>query len=99
MSEKYILDGHDPVPVDDVIEWARWFETAKRRVAETEVGPILVSTVFIGLDHSFGAGPPLLFETMTFGDGDHRMRRYSTWDEAAAGHEEVVTAVRATGTT
>ena len=48
--------------------WARWFETADRRVALTEVSGIRVSTVFLGLDYRFsGEGPPLLlFETMTF---------------------------------
>jgi hypothetical protein len=67
----YILDGHTPVPVADVLTWGRWFETADRTVARTAVAAgVEVSTVFLGLDHHFtGHGPPLLFETMVFHDG------------------------------
>lgn len=52
-----------------------------------------VSTVWLGLDHSFGNGPPLIFETMVFGgryprdlDGE----RYATRDEALSGHARIV---------
>lgn len=51
----------------------------------------MVSTVFLGLDHQYGDGPPLLFETMVFGGPlDHEMNRYSTWNEAEKGHQEMV---------
>ena len=60
-------------------------------MALDQVGNKFVSTVFLGLDHSFGfGGPPPLFETAIF-DRDDRanidMWRYSTWDEAMAGHK------------
>ena|SRR6185436_8176985 len=95
----YILEGHEVIPVTDVLIWAKWFEKAwpARQVAHTDVtNEIMVSTVFLGLDHSFGfGGPPLLFETMVFGGPmDQEMERYSTWDEAKAGHEEMVQKVR-----
>jgi len=73
-----------------------------RRVAEDVVGPYWISTVWLGLDHRFrGDGPPLIFETMVFGDGGGDMsgidqRRWSTEDEARRGHAEIVTLVRAT---
>lgn len=53
-----------------------------------------VSTVFLSVDHQWGEGPPVLFETMIFG-GPHAdwTDRYSTWDEAVAGHERVVAAL------
>jgi len=57
---------------------------------------IFVSTVFLGIDHAFGAGPPLLFETMVFnGPLTDTQIRYADWDSAAAGHLELVTSVRA----
>lgn len=97
----YTLDGHEPVPCEDVLEWGRWFETAdqKRRVAETFLGDVRVSTVFLGLDHHFGFDRlehvPILFETMVFGGPlDQEQERYATWDEAEAGHEEMVKRVR-----
>ncbi len=36
-----------------------------KRVARTEVGKT-VSTAWLGIDHSGGEGPPLIFETMVF---------------------------------
>lgn len=86
----YILDGHTPVPVP-LLEWASWFNVENRRVADDVVGEVRVSTVFLGIDHAFGNGPPLLFETMIFGgEHDEDQRRYSTWGEAAAGHAEML---------
>lgn len=96
MSDKYILDGHEPKPVD-LMTWARWFESNRdtRHVAVTDHPLGKVSTVFLGLDHSFGArGAPLLFETMVFGGAmDGEMDRYATWDEAEAGHAAMVARV------
>lgn len=85
----YVLRGHEAVPVADVMEWAREFEYAHRHVGATHVGPWWVSTVFLGLDHQYGDGPPLLFETMVFrdGKGDQWCDRCSTWEEAEAMHQ------------
>lgn len=56
----------------------------------------LVSTIWLGLDHSFGVGgPPVIFETMVFRlnpDGEmipHEIAadRYCTEEEALRGHE------------
>jgi len=87
MSDHYLLIGQTPVPVEPcdpytpegiagLIQWGREFETTDRRVAFTKVlGLCYVSTVFLGLDHSFarmmgGDGPPILFESMAFWAGD-----------------------------
>ena len=91
---RYILDGHKPVECDDVIEWAKWFESNNRTVAKTKISKdVDVSTVFLGLDHNFLCedGKPLLFETMIFGGKlDQELWRYSTWEEAEAGHVKAV---------
>jgi len=85
-----MLDGKNAVVEPDLLTWARWFETAheERIVARTEVGDVMVSTVFLGLDHCFTPdGPPLIFETLVFGGPhDGEMDRYSTWEEAEQGH-------------
>ncbi len=88
----YILDGKTPVVEPDLMKWARWFEKSRseRRVGKDMVGPFRVSTVFLGLDHGYGDGPPLLFETMVFkgdDDGELWMDRCSTWEDAEAMHE------------
>jgi hypothetical protein len=57
-----------------------------------------VSTVWLGLDHSYGDGPPLIFETMAFAKGrpwDQDCRRYTTEEEALTGHGAFVTELRA----
>lgn len=94
MSDKYILDGKTPKPAT-LMEWAEWMETADRHVAVAEIGGVTVSTVFLGLDHQFGDGPPLLFETMIFdGIEDRYQGRCSTWEEAEAQHEQACALAR-----
>jgi len=92
----YILVDGEPVPTSDLFTWGEWFETADRNVAKTEIGETLVSTVFLGLDHSFGNGSiPILFETLVFGGGlDGMMDRYATLEDAMLGHERMVARVR-----
>jgi len=90
-TKYYILEGHTAVLATDLITWAKWFETGDRTVAKTKIGDSDVSTVFLGLDHNYGDGRPLLFETMIFGGKSNGFQeRYSTWEEAEKGHIEVV---------
>jgi hypothetical protein len=93
--EYYILIDRLPVAVD-MMTWARWFEkTTNRQIAVESFENCTVSTVFLGLDHSFGNGEPVLFETMIFGGSmDGEQWRYRTYAEAERGHVEAVTAAR-----
>lgn len=54
----------------------------------------VVSTVFLNIDHRFGDGPPLLFETYVFPSEDDFCEidgvRSSTWDEAERYHLAMV---------
>ena len=95
-SRHWILDGKTPVAVDDTRTWAEQFEKIEqRRVQKTKFGDVEISTVFLGLDHSFGMGPPLLFETMIFGGKhDQFQDRYSTWDAAEKGHAQAIEIVK-----
>ena len=91
----YILDGHNAVRCDNLLEWAKSFETTDRRVALDHVGEVEVSTVFLGLDHNFFVGDPILFETMIFGgEHDQDQWRHKTWDEAEAFHKQLVLALQ-----
>lgn len=82
-------------------DWSRSFEdAAARRVALDKLeNGYEVSTVWLGLNHGFGPGPPLIFETLVFGpDGrpdDEECERYSTEAEALAGHVAMVERWRA----
>lgn len=63
----------------------------------TDVGDIEVSTVWIGLDYSFGFAdaPPLPWEAMIFGgEHDQEQWRYPSREAAFAHHEWLVTALR-----
>lgn len=95
MSDKYILVGKKPTPVAALMEWANWFEMANRRVALDVVGEARISTCFLGLNHQFGGGPPILFETMVFGGTlDGEQERCSTWEQALAQHAEMLQRVQ-----
>jgi hypothetical protein len=95
----YVLDDDgQPKPVSDVVEWGRWFEAAKRQVADTMVGCVRISTVFLGLDHSFSDdGPLIVFETMIFGGSlNGEQDRYASREQAIEGHAAAVQRVRRT---
>ena len=89
----YTLDEYLQIRTATVEEWGVFFnDMEQRRIAHTKVSPkVSVSTVFLGLDHSFSGGPPLLFESLVFGgkhDGD--MLRYASYADAVKGHNELV---------
>jgi hypothetical protein len=91
----YILDGKIPVLEPDIHMWGAWLDNADRHVDKTKIGGAEVSTVFLGIDHSFEAGPPLLFETMVFGGPlDQEQDRCSTWEQAQRMHNDMCTRVR-----
>ncbi len=95
MNGKYMLDeNNNPVEADDIFEWSKWFETGDRDLVQTRLkNGMVVSTVFLGLDHRFmGEGKPILWESMIFNpvDGDDRQERYTSHAEAMAGHLALV---------
>jgi hypothetical protein len=103
----FLLDENNNLVSCTILEWASFFSAnPKRRIVEqTDLDHVYVSTVFLGLDHRWGEGPPLVFETMTFSQERHSVDlgerstevresfdqwRYSTWDDAVAGHKAAV---------
>jgi len=98
----YTLDAAgQPIPCDDVLVWARWFGGRhNRQLRSTYVGEgpakVHVSTVFLGLDHNFDdKGPPVLWETMIFGGPhDGYQDRYSSREDALAGHDKALALAR-----
>ena len=99
----YILnDDHTYREAKDRHEWSEFMAIGEkdplhRHVGRThfyvdEVEYCDLSTVFLGLDHSFGrTDEPVLFESMIFGGAelDESMNRYSSWDEAEVGHQKL----------
>lgn len=81
----------------DVISLTEWGELQNDkdyvRVARTYLNnDVFVSTVWLGVDHSFmNLDTPIIFETMVFGGKyDDYTKRYSTEQEALEGHKTVV---------
>jgi hypothetical protein len=89
-SEWYDRQGH-LLAMDEIS--AKFSDPEYKILAKTKVesADASVSTVWLGLDHSFGGGPPLIFESMVFGGGlDQHQWRYATEAEARTGHESLV---------
>lgn len=90
----YVLDENQkPVLEPDSVK-AMKFVRDNKIVAQTTVNGYLVSTVFLGVDHSFCTGDldysePVLWETMVFKEGEWSellQRRYSSYKSAREGH-------------
>ena len=109
IPRQYILDEcNRPVLVEDIVVWGRWMSTHSRRVQHDTIpspepgAEWRVSTVFLGLDHRFGLldGPPVLWETMVFYSGtgysEHYVERYTSHDDALAGHANAILFVHGT---
>ena len=88
----YILDGKKTAPEPDLIKWGKFMDNVASRVVDkTVIDGVKVSTVFLGIDHAWDGGEPVLFETMVFGgEMDQEMVRYSTWELAELGHNKMI---------
>ena len=92
MSEFYDKEGK---PIE-FMECGRLFEDEEYQIIKQETLPNgrWVSTVWLGLNHRYGDGAPLIFETMVFPEkdnfSDEVCERYSTLAEAEEGHKKMV---------
>lgn len=78
----------------DLMTWGEMLQKREHVLWQEEKGGVQVSTIFLGMDHSFGFGLPLYFETMVFGGPcDQEMERYATMEEARVGHAAMCTRV------
>jgi hypothetical protein len=96
MTDFHILDGHKPVKVAGLLDWARQIEWRDRDVADDHLGaegPVRFATVFFDIDTGSACDGrhPLLFETRVLGGAfDGMCERHAAWDQAAAGHQRVL---------
>jgi hypothetical protein len=79
--------------------WAATYDENHRVAQDVLPNGYWVSTVWLGIDHAFGGGPPLIFETMVFAcdSGGHVTNwgecdsdRYATEEAAVDGHRRMV---------
>jgi len=95
----YLLKDREVVDVKDVREWAKeWAKPTENDIGKTDI--VLneieynVSTVFLGFEHGFSDGKPLVFETMIFSPEDKTLDeyqdRYTTYNDALIGHMKAI---------
>lgn len=104
MDRMFVLDkDKNLVETKDRVKVARMFSDAENRrvasdkfmkgdVVKGDVVEIWVSTVFLCYDHAYlpEHEPPKVFETMIFGgEYDQFCLRWSSWQEAEAGHNAI----------
>ena|SRR3990167_11390904 len=94
MNNMYFNKQGKPI---GLMTWAQLLEERNYKIVEqTELkNGKWVSTVWLGLNHNWEDGPPLIFETMVFSKrGDYGTEedceRYSTLEEAIKGHKKLV---------
>lgn len=85
-------------PIDTAQYTALHSDPEYKRIAYEEANGFTVSTVWLGLDHSFSEDdPPLIFETMVFPEfsyDEEACERYVTEREAMEGHINMVRRVK-----
>jgi len=93
-KEHWILDAKGRPKQVDLLTWAKWFGQHENRVVRQEtIAQNRVSTIFLGIDHGWVVdGPPILWETMTFGAklDNWQMRCAGSKEQAEAMHEKMV---------
>jgi len=93
----YILDKDNKPIRSNIISYSKWESKNPgiKGVKQDYIGDIYISTVFLGLDHSYDGGKPLLWETMVFnGEDDMYQERYTCYEDAVEGHERVLELVK-----
>ncbi|MEH2384910.1 MAG: hypothetical protein V7K14_03765 [Nostoc sp.] len=95
MSYAYVLDEElNAIAVDDqgLEEYIKRNGNPVKHIAFNYVEDVLISTIFLSANCQWNPDkPPLFFETEVFGGELDRMQtRYSTYEQAVAGHRAIV---------
>lgn len=93
----WVLDKQHKVIRATLMEWATFMQVPRvRQVGSVRVSGFLVSTIFLGIDHGWEQGPPVLWESMVFGLTAHDIeceRCAGSWEQAEEMHKRMVTRV------
>lgn len=101
MSKYYKLNEDKSVSPCTLFEWGEQHELMTvdtKRIGRDEVKGLIVSTVWLGLDHNLlnefdeTIDNPHIFETMVFKNDESLdyCDRYSSYDEALEGHKKAI---------
>jgi hypothetical protein len=108
MAERPLFWDRQGEPLDTLEYGALCKFHSYKRVDESRIGDLWISTVWIGMDMAFWTEDPVIFETMVFSEVDpdsmhpelaayvEAYMRYRTEEEALRGHAAVCMDVRQT---
>lgn len=94
----YILNGRDvePCSLHEHLNWRYTkpdLQVGFNKMVGFKQVTVTVSTVFIGINLAFAFNdrPPAIFETRVFGgELNQRTWRYATYEQAEAGHQQIL---------
>jgi hypothetical protein len=99
-TPRYYILQNGQVRETDFAAWAAWayIRLPDRRIRHTLIGQVHVETWFLAFDQGYiGDVPPILFETIVQGEPvNGSSARYTTMQDALAGHEVIVEGVKRT---
>ena len=98
MEWAYLGDDNKPVYTDDVKLAFSDGQRLRNMLKQEHYNGFFVSTIFLPLDHSFGGGAPVHFETYVFNSDGEKIsyygevwgRRACTYEEAMEHHAEAI---------
>jgi hypothetical protein len=84
-TNKFILnENNQVVPTFDINEWMQFVNSSRRDIRKSTINNIGIITIFVGSSINS------LFETKIFSlDNNKVVKRYSTYEDALAGHQMV----------
>jgi hypothetical protein len=103
MSKWYILDNNHKPVISTAVESSEWMENNPKRktvgydeLTDLNGDEVRVSTVFLGLDHSYFLKIPTLWETMIFGGENDQayQERYASYEQAIEGHQKAINFIK-----
>jgi len=103
MNKWYILDNNHKPVISTGMESSEWMDNNPNRktvgydeLKDLHGDDVRVSTVFLGLNHSWNSKELVLWETMIFG-GIHDQgyqERYSSYEDALEGHQKAINFIK-----
>lgn len=99
----YLLDDNKKPYQVSLAESYKLYENMDMKVtARDQVNEVVISTVFLGIDHNIlnsSSNVPVLWETMIFnGEHDGYQERYTSHEDALAGHQRALDLVKSAQT-
>lgn len=103
MNKWYILDNNHKPVISTGMESSEWMDNNPNRktvgydeLKDLHGDDVRVSTVFLGLNHSWNSKELVLWETMIFGGENDQgyQERYASYEQAIEGHQKAINFIK-----